>query len=333
MLNSVRTPRGPRIRTGLQPRWKATAACLGVILLGACDGDDSRLMAPITAPARMTEFVTGDAALNLNGAGRFNLQTSGPSTGVPAISAERAGELALANVRTYASFFRSSWEKDRGAPIDVGALQVDPRILYAETPYAVFPEGYHPAYRRSFGPYYLVRLVSGTTPVLLVAVSAYGTDVQIERNGTVSLPAIGGDEFFEHAISASATSGFRPISPEEAVATVGRLTGARTNEVPELVLRGLHHHPATALWKVSLDRAVEVRGASGTRRLATATIYVGPAGRLFIPADAQPRAERGVFRRGPGAKGSAAAPVMADVPIRNGRVAAFEEVLPDEKGR
>lgn len=332
MLKMDRTPGEPRIRTDLQPRSKAVAACL-VVLLGACDGDDSRLMAPTTAPARMTEFVTGDAALNLNRAGRFNLQANGPSTGVPAISAERAGELALANVRTYASFFLSSWEKDRGGPIDVRSLGADPRIVYAETPYAVFPEGYHPAYRRSFGPYYLVRLVSGTTPVLLVAVSAYGTDVRIERNGTVSLPPIGGDEFFEHAISASATSGFRPISPEEAVETVGRLTGARTNEVPELVLRGLHHHPATALWKVSLDRNVEVRGASGTRRRATPTVYVGPGGRLFIPADAQPRVERGTFRRAPSANGSAAAPAPAEVPIRSGRVAEFEEVLLDTKGR
>lgn len=281
----------------------------------------------------MTEFVTGDAALNLNRAGRFNLQATGPSTAVPAISAERAGELALANVRTYAPFFRSSWEKDRGAPIDVGSLRVDPRILYAETPYAVFPDGYHPAYRRSFGPYYLVRLVSGTTPVLLVAVSAYGTDVRIERDGTVSLPAIGGDEFIEHAISASATSGFRPISPEEAVEMVGRLAGARTKEVPELVLRGLHYHPAIALWKVSLDRAVEVRGASGARRLNTPTLYVGPAGQLFIPAEAQPRAERGTFQRGPGANGSRGAQAVAEVPIRSGQVAAFEEVFLGTQGR
>lgn len=333
MLKTARTSRAPRFRNGLLPRWRTIAACLGVALLGGCDGDEPRLMAPASESARMTEFVTSNAALNLNHAGRFNLRATSPSTGVPAISAERAGELALANVRTYAPFFRSSWEKDHGAPIDVGSLRVGPRIFYAETPYAVFPEGYHPAYRRSFGPYYLVQLVSGTTPVLVVAVSAYGTDVGIKRNGTVSLPAFGGDEFFEHAISTSPTSGFRPISAEEAVETVGRLTGARTKEVPELVLRGLHYHPAIALWKVSLDRAVEVRGASGTRRLATPTLYVGPAGRLFIPADAQPRAARGTFQRGPGANGSRGGQASAEVPIRSGYVAAFEEVLLDAKGR
>lgn len=275
--------------------------------------------------------MTGGAARNLDGEGRFTLSAEATPTGVPTITAERAGELALANVRTFAPSFQKGWEQDRGAPIDVSSLRIDPRIFYAETPYGVFPDGYHPAYRRSFGPYYLVRLVSGSTPVLLVAVSAYSTDVRIEKNGRLSLPAVGGDEFFELAISAEPTAGFRPIQPEEAVERVGRLTGGRTEEVPELLLRGVRDHPATAVWKVSLDRAVPLKEAKGERRVSARTLYVGPGGKLFVPAASNPRSDRGVFRADPSGRSSAKR--VAEVPVRGDRNAAFDEVVVDPNGR
>lgn len=311
-------------------RSRTAAACLVLALLSACDGQAPQITAPATALPEIRDFVTEDAARHLNSKGYFTFNTVAPSAGVPTITPERAGELALANVRTYAPFFQRGWEKDRGGPIDIRSLEVDPRIFFAETPYAVFPEGFHPAYRRSYGPYYLVRLVSGTTPVLLVAVSAYSTDVHVGKGGTVSLPAVGGDEFFELPISASPATGFRPVLPEEAVEQVWRRAGARTAKLPELLLRGSNYNPGIALWRMSLDREIQVKSATGNRRLATRTVYVGPTGRLFVPAVTQPSSERGMFRTGPPWNSSAKAP--AEIQIRTGRPAAFVEVVVDAEG-
>ncbi len=311
--------------------WHVLAACAWITLLGACERDETFITATTSAPLKSMQFVTGNAARNLNGEGRFNVNATASHTGVATITAERAGELALANVRTYASSFREGWEKDRGAPIDVGSLKVDPRIFYAETPYGRFPDGYHPAYRRSFGPYFLVRLVSGSTPVMIVAVSAYNTDVRIDDRGKVRVPAIGGDEFFEVALPAQQSSGFQPVQPEEAVERVGHLTGKRTAEVPVLLLRGSTDHPAAAVWKVSLDGPVRVKDTKGTRRLSTQTVYVGPGGRLFVPAGSQSQRERGVFRTTPSKNASGKA--MGEVPIRGGAPAAFDEVVVDQTER
>ncbi|HEX8211603.1 MAG TPA: hypothetical protein VF584_15630 [Longimicrobium sp.] len=320
--------------SGIRVRWlsrQAAATYLGVALLGGCDRIQPLVTDTPAVALRVAEFVAGDAARNLGSEGRFTLAAAASPTGVPIITAERAGELALANVRTFAPSFLGGWEQDRGASIDVRSLRIDSRIFYAETPYDIFPEGYHPAYRRSFGPYYLVRLVSGSTPVLLVAVSAYSTDVRVEKNGKLSLPAVGGDEFFELAISSVPNAGFQPIQPEEAVERVGRLTGGRTEEVPELILRGVREHPATALWKVSLDRAVPLKEAKGDRRVSARTLYVGPGGTLFVPAASTPRSDRGVFRSDPSGRTSAKA--VAEVRVRSGRIAAFDEVVIDPAGR
>jgi hypothetical protein len=167
---------------------------------------------------------------------------------------------------------------------------MDPRILYAESPYQRFPDGYHPTDRRYFGPRYLVHFRSGSTPVLTVAVSAYATDVQIRSDGTISLPPMAGNEFMTTAVSVDPSVGpsqYSPVTPEEAAAHVAELTGAKIAEVPRLILRGNDWDPVLAQWRIVLDHPVRVRNR-GSREDTSPAASGDPnrvRGRLPCPGD------------------------------------------------
>lgn len=299
-------------------------------LLAACDPGGSGLTGP-DDPPDIRQFVTGAAAENLNSQGLFTLaQPVAPDT-IPIITEQRARDLAASFVRSFGPSLKPYWEKERGRSIDLRDLKADARVFYASTPYELFPEGFHSAFRRAFGPFYVVRMNAGSRAVVMVAVSAYATEVEIDSEGFIQRPVHRGMEFVSQAVPVDTTS-LLYLSPEQAVARVGRLTGARVSEVPELMRLEMRWSPLSAVWKLSLDRPVRVRTVQDSRVVEVQELYVGPEGgrRLMIPAQEQPREfMTTAVRIGPAGEDLGFAPVH--VQVKPGVPTVFEEVVVESK--
>lgn len=311
------TPSAPR-----RHRWFCPPAVVAALLAG-CDAPQTRIAGPAAPPPDVQRYVAAGAAASLNPDGRFTLAAPSAPGDRPIISAGRAAELALAVVRTWGPSLHPAWQRQSGRSFDLAGLRVDPRIVFARTPYGRFPDGYHPAFARTYGPYYLVTLYSGSEPVVLVSVAAYNTEVRIDEKGLVHRPVNSGAEFVTMGIPAG-TDEFQLVSPEAAVEEVGRATGARVTATPELVRLGMPYAPATAAWKLTLDREVPVqaRGRGTSHRVRE--LYVGPVRgrRLMMAIRGSARAER-VFAI-PSTPDERTESV--DVPILTNEAVAFEPV-------
>jgi len=200
---------------------------------------------------------------------------------------------------------------------------VGSRIFFVKSPYGRFPDGYHPAYARLYGPYYIVQLNSGSETIMLVSVSAYATDVKIDGRGIVHRPVERGMEFAHQVLPQAHSDWF--VSPEAAVERVGRETGARVARTPELIRINKKHIPTSAVWKLSLDRDINVRpsgrGASvRTRELYVATVRGAP---LMMPASRAGGAEPAhvLIREG---RNLRAHPLQ--IPILDGEFTSFDAV-------
>jgi hypothetical protein len=298
--------------------------------------------APLTSgdpPAELRNYVTGAAAQSIDSRGLFQFPQPAAPGEVPIISPERAGQLALAYIKTWNFALRRPLESDRGAPIDFDHLQVG-RTFLARTAFGPVPDGFHPAFRNMYGPYYLVTLLAGREPVLIISVAAYATYERIDERGFL-MPQVRHGAEFDHAAIARTPHmgiGFVPVLPEQAVARVSRATGARASHVPELVLRadpmpprltraGMWA-PAQALWKVRLDREIPVRAtARGGRRVNAREILVGAFDHMYIPAETQLKTER-IEARLLGDSISEGRPAILELPILE--PIAFETVVADQ---
>jgi hypothetical protein len=300
---------------------------IGISALVACDKPSLNPTTPSARAPEIRAYVTGDAAQTLAAGGRFVLAPPPPEIEGPLITPEQAGEFAVAFARKWGRFYAEDWSKERGSPVDPASLSADPRIFYAETSFGRVPDGFHPAFRRAYGPWYLVTLVQGGKPALLVAVSAYNTDLKIDAHGLLVHPMHSGNDFHAVGIAArTGTPGVRPITPEQAVEAVGRRTGARTQRTPDLHLLGKGQHPANAVWKLNLDQPVRVRVAGTERQVRT--VFVGEGGRYYIPSSRQPTGYQGTGIRYD-ASGQRIGPDFLDVPAKPGGVLAFDEVTLD----
>lgn len=132
----------------LSPFRAVLAVCFAVALVAGCEVDRSPVEASHTKPD-IRAYVTGEAAKSLDEKGQFPLATAEAPDQIPIISRDRAGELALAYVRTFAPHFQRKWEQEHKGPIHIGLLRVDPRIFYAQSAYEPVPDGYHRFHRRS----------------------------------------------------------------------------------------------------------------------------------------------------------------------------------------
>jgi hypothetical protein len=253
------------------------AAIAAITLVGGCEQADAPIAGPasMSPPAAVRRYVTGDAAAALNSSGRFAFAAPSPPDSRPIITPGRAAELALASVRTWGPSFREEWVAERGRSFDFQSLTADSRILFVKSPYGRFPDGYHPAYARLYGPYYIVQLKSGSATIMLVSVSAYATDVKIDGRGIVHRPVERGMEFVHQILPEAHQDWF--VSPEAAVERVGRETGARIDRRPELVRINKDNIPSSAVWKLSLDRDVDVKPAGRGTPLRTRELYVATA--------------------------------------------------------
>jgi hypothetical protein len=305
---------------------RAAVAAVGAVVLGACT--EREITGPSTA-VDVRPYVTGAAAASLDADHLFAFPApTAPSTKA-IISPARAADLAMAFVLSWGPSVRKWWEEDRGGPVDLAKLQPDSRAFYALPPYALFPDGYHPAFPRFYGPYYMVRMRAGSQYPVLVAVSAYSTEVLISADGRINRPAESGGEFSDKALAADTMRDyFAFLSPEEAVARVAQRTGTRISEVPQLVLSEMRLGPVGgALWKITLERPVRVRVVDSGRTAEVTEVYVGrKRGReLLIPAAQQPaEVTESALPRGDGE----VVPEMVKVGIRPGVPLNFEVVVP-----
>jgi hypothetical protein len=277
----------------------------------------------------LRRYVTGDAAAALNGEGRFSFAAPSPPDSRPIITAERAAELALASLRTWGPSFHDEWVAERGRAFDMQNLTADSRVLFVKSPYGRFPDGYHPAYARLYGPYYIVHLNSGSETLMLVSVSAYATDLKIDGRGIVHRPVERGMEFVHQVLPEAHQDWF--VSPEAAVERVGRQTGARVTRRPELVRINKDYIPSSAVWKLSLDRDIDVNPAGRGTPLRTRELYVGTArgAPLMMPASRAGGAESVHVLVSEG-RNLRAEPIH--VPILDGEFTSFSAVTADVGG-
>ncbi|MBW3655805.1 MAG: hypothetical protein KY444_06840, partial [Gemmatimonadetes bacterium] len=245
------------------------AVPFGIVIVGwlattACTDELNRPMSP-DGPVRIQEYVTGEAARNLDGSGHFVLVPPSPPADLAIISAGRASELAAAYVRTYGPTMRPGLKLFGAPDLPTEQMEISPRVFYAETPHERFPDVWSLAPRRHFGPYFIVHFLLQGRPALTVAVSAYAHDAGISPDGRLVRPVDVGGLFFHFPVTGdNARVPYRPVSPEEAVEIVAARTGARVTQVPRLLLRDGRFHPVMAQWQLTLDRPVRViRAADG----------------------------------------------------------------------
>ncbi|HEX8674569.1 MAG TPA: hypothetical protein VF710_21900 [Longimicrobium sp.] len=303
----------------------AIAVSCAVLLLGCSEG-------PSGSPGdaeEVRQYVAGSAEQRLGSDGRFTYPQATAPSSAEIISEQRARELTASFVLSFGPASKPFWERERGRAIDVARLSADRRVFFVHTPYELFPGGYHPAFRRAFGPFHLFTLATGREPEVLVAVSAYSTDVGIYPDGKLDMPTQSGMEFVSSAvpIGTALDGNGSLLGPEEAVVRVGRATGARVIEVPELVMLNIPEGPLNGAWKLSLDRGVRVRTTAGAEARTVSTLYLSRVqGRqLLIAATAQPSYQDVPARR-IGPAGEDLGHEVVRLPIIPGRPTVFEEV-------
>lgn len=261
----------------------SSAILAGIIGLAACEGEPQS-PEPLY-PGDVRAYVVPELAAELGPDGRFNLPAP-PAEAYPQITAQQAGDIAVAWARTFGKYFRGTLESRHGRPIDFNSLKVGSPAYYGITPYTAVPPDVHPGIRNAFGPCYLVYLVSPDgIPVLFAAVAAYN-QAWIE-DGMLRFPPHHGDEVLASAVPLG--RGFSmPVSPERAVQIVANASGARASLVPELLLPDRDYDAAFSRWKVTLERPVVARTSGRDASRLVRELYVGLHGQMFIPATTQP---------------------------------------------
>jgi len=240
------------------------AASLGIF---ACAGE--KVVSPSHGVSRdaLLQALTPEAALGISQDGRLQLAAP-PSTGRAQITGEKAGALALGMARFNAPYNNSYYEARRGGPISYGKLRVCEPPLYAASPFERLDiddpaSAAHPL-QKALGPVWLVRLCAGEDPQMNVAVAAYSTDLELNKDGSIDFPAIGGNDFFAEAIPIGHIADELP-SAESAVVLAATSTGRRVSGVPELVAPFYRSDdPLESRWHLRLESPVRVRTSIGT---------------------------------------------------------------------
>jgi hypothetical protein len=294
-----------------------------------CRSDGMSMTAPSDPPPDIIDYVTGEARESLSGQGLFELAPPS-SEHRETIPAERARQLAAAFVLTYGRQYRVIWERDLGESINLITLEPDTRVFFADTPYGRFPSGFHPAFARAYGPWYLVWMKSAGKPVLIVAVSAYNTDIGVDKHGYIVQPRMSGNDFEVWAISRQ-PGGIQPLTPETAVEFLGRGASVRVARTPRLLLRNVDQHPAAAVWKLALERPIKVRDRTSGERHDVAEVFVGPHQRLWTATPGQPRVHHATAIR-VNAQGQNVGREAIQVPIRADFPTELHEVILEHEG-
>lgn len=300
-----------------------TARCLVVVgllltLVGCGDGPTEPKLAP-AAPPDVRAYVIGAARENLDSNGHFRLPPPTVQSPYSIISAEKAETIALGVIRTWyanpdAQTIRGSTslveaaERSHGAPIEWGAVEAgDWAPYFAESHLEPLPGSLGNPAIRHYGPHFLVPLYVGTTPVVVVGVAAYATNIFLDERGFVRRTDDwdGGGEFRVTGVPLSLDGVTVPPAPEVAVEFAFKETGVKVRDVPVLGVPGNHVVRTYARWRLRLAEPVEVERIVDGATVVTEDVYVGvfrsfadtraggsepagPALRLFVAAETQP---------------------------------------------
>ncbi len=264
------------------PFLRRQGPALAVLLVSAAACQDVSAPQPLY-PGDLREHLVPAVAAQLTPEGRFPGIASEPLP-YPQITAAEAQEIALSWARTYGPFNRPYLEQGHGRAIDFAALEPVSPVWYAAAVYEPVAPDVDPGYRNHFGPHYLLYLGRDGEPVLSVSVAAF-TEVRIE-NGEPVYPLESGNDVLSFGVRHGAGFGF-PVSPEQAVRIASRVTGRRVAGAPVLLNPSREYHPPHARWKVTLERPVAARTASG-RRVEPRELFVGLRGEVVVPAALQP---------------------------------------------
>jgi hypothetical protein len=312
---------GGNVRVSVEP-WVVVVVAIGLIGPGCSD-----ITAPADAvgpapPPNVRAYVAGAALNNLNEDGHFRLSAPVIPGPYAAITAAEAEAIANAVIRTWyanpgvvtipgGSSLAESAEKQHGGRIDWSAVKPTPRDPYfAESHLDPVPHDLGNPTVRWFGPWYLVPMYEGSTPVATVTVAAYATNLEIDSRGFVHRAAPdGGSEFRVLGIPLAGGGLSMPFTPEAAVEFAFNVTGIKTIEVPVLGVLGNRIASAYARWQIVLERPVTLERLLDHERVVTDTVYVGmfpssldgrrglatdwdpPRARLFVAAESQPATE------------------------------------------
>ena len=249
---------------------KRISSILIVVSMIAC-GESATVPGPLldVGPGSSAPFLTPGLAASI---ADNHIPIAAPIVppGTAIISAERATALAIAYAKQFGPYVRNDLEAFRGARIDWSTLATSDDVMVVQSAYEPVDPSAPELLRKAAGPYYLVTLLQGDRPTLIVAVSALATDVDLV-GGRIRRPVVRGHEFSLGAIDLSGRG--RPVSVEEAVRIAGTATGARVAAIPTLRSRGIQWSPRTGYWTVQLDRPVPVASPTGVR--VVGRVYIG----------------------------------------------------------
>jgi hypothetical protein len=247
----------------------AAGFCL-VAIFAACSDDGPTQALP--TPSALRAVVSGSAAAAIGPDGR--IQLAAPAGGAEReLTAAEAVAIASTWTRDYAIMTRAWFERTHGAAIDFKTLASCGRTLYARSAFET-PSNIPGPFRRVHGPWWLVTMCdAGGSPSISVAVSAWATDITLEK-GKLHFPQIGGNEIVPIGVPAGHVGEY-PSAPEVAIELAARQTGRRVSEIPELVTTlPSDGPPQLARWRLTLDRPASVSTRGGTRM--TQEIFVSP---------------------------------------------------------
>lgn len=284
-------PDGPAARKGGMEvhhrRIRVVAAALFVGLLGCERPTEPEVQAPMHA------WVVGEAARALDADGRFLLPPPVAPGPQPITSTATATELAATFLRMFTapsiagiagSTVAGDLERQRRDEIDFKSLVPADRAFYAESPYLPLDESAPPFMRKYLGPFFLVPFLDQNGPAVVMASSAYNTDISIVAD-QLFFPPIYGNDFSWAGIPVGVAFVF-PITPERAVEAVWHSTETRVDQIPELIAPHRLFIPHYARWRVSLENPIRVRGVDTGREHTTSELYISASIRHpYDPAD------------------------------------------------
>lgn len=257
-------------------RPKAWSRALGlmfvmVLLAGCGDSTGTRSIGEGVHRASLT----GNAALSLDQAGRLLLANQAPGE----IGEAQAKQLAMAWWHDARPFVIQQLEADRGGSI-AETLQPCARAYYAHTAYATLPPAVPLVLRKVVGSQWLVGLCSGETEQVVIAVSAQATDTK-PGNGRRKLDDAGAGNFVPMGVPVGVEI---PVSPERVADAVYQQTGRRVAAVPQLVQQPFPQGPLVALWEVSLEAPVTLKGKSSGEVTLHKSLLAGAGNGWQTPA-------------------------------------------------
>lgn len=246
-----------------------------VLIVCASNGCHDPPLAPPLNQPDVTQWVTGAAATALDSKGHFVFASPVTEGARATITPPRASDLAAAYLRTFGGTpaFLGLLETQHGAPVNISRLAPSPRLEFASSSYDTVPTAFPTIAARRAGPLFIVRMLDTAIPVVNVSVSLYATEMNIV-SGLLSFPQQSGEEFQSFGDPRSQGYSY-PVSPERATEIVGRETGARITQVPELLAPRAIYSIQFARWKLTLDRDVALRRSSDGASLTSRVIYVG----------------------------------------------------------